>query len=62
MRAQYLCYIFPSVVRYEKEPIKVFWGESFDRSLMNLRSLLKDTKREGNLHIMNISTGYISNI
>ncbi|CAG2209328.1 unnamed protein product [Mytilus edulis] len=34
-------------LRYEKEPIKMFWGESFDRSLMNLRSLLKDTKREG---------------
>ncbi|XP_052082921.1 uncharacterized protein LOC127720379 isoform X3 [Mytilus californianus] len=34
-------------LRYEKRPIKVYWGESFDRSLMNLRSLLKDTKLEG---------------
>ncbi|CAC5413888.1 unnamed protein product [Mytilus coruscus] len=34
-------------LRYEKRPIKVYWGESFDRSLINLRSLLKDTKLEG---------------
>ncbi|XP_063409116.1 uncharacterized protein LOC134692588 [Mytilus trossulus] len=34
-------------LRYEKKPIKVYWGESFDKCLMNLRSLLQDEKLEG---------------
>ncbi|XP_052083006.1 uncharacterized protein LOC127720461 isoform X2 [Mytilus californianus] len=34
-------------LRFEKKPIKFFWGESFQRSLMNLRSLLQEEKLEG---------------
>ncbi|XP_071170985.1 uncharacterized protein [Mytilus edulis] len=34
-------------LRYEKRPIKFFWGDSFQRSLVNLRSLLQDEKLEG---------------
>ncbi|XP_063431289.1 uncharacterized protein LOC134713952 [Mytilus trossulus] len=34
-------------LRYEKRPIKFFWGDSFQRSLVNLRSLLEDAKLEG---------------
>ncbi|CAC5405962.1 unnamed protein product [Mytilus coruscus] len=34
-------------LRYEKRPIKFFWGESFDRSLTNLRSTLKDEQSAG---------------
>ncbi|CAC5383517.1 unnamed protein product [Mytilus coruscus] len=38
---------FREIVKYEKKPIKVYWGDSFDRCLLNLRSLLKDDKLEG---------------
>ncbi|XP_076103272.1 uncharacterized protein LOC143072293 isoform X2 [Mytilus galloprovincialis] len=34
-------------LRYEKKPIKFFWGDSFQRSLENLRSLLQNEKLEG---------------
>ncbi|CAG2189719.1 unnamed protein product [Mytilus edulis] len=33
--------------QFENKPIKFYWGESFDKSLRNLRSLLKDEKSEG---------------
>ncbi|XP_052067786.1 uncharacterized protein LOC127707294 [Mytilus californianus] len=33
-------------LQFEKKPIKFYWGESFDKSLRNLRSLLKDEKSE----------------
>ncbi|XP_052081918.1 uncharacterized protein LOC127719719 [Mytilus californianus] len=34
-------------MRFEKMPIKFYWGESFDRCLKNLRSMLKDEKAKG---------------
>ncbi|CAC5399559.1 unnamed protein product [Mytilus coruscus] len=33
-------------LQFEKKPIKFFWGETFDRSLRNLRSILKEGKSE----------------
>lgn len=40
---------FSSTVRFEKRPIKFFWGDDFDKCVMNLRSLLKDEQLEGNM-------------
>ncbi|XP_076086391.1 uncharacterized protein LOC143057050 isoform X2 [Mytilus galloprovincialis] len=34
-------------LRFEKRPIKFYWGDDFDTWLTNLRSLLKDEKLEG---------------
>ncbi|XP_052067787.1 uncharacterized protein LOC127707295 [Mytilus californianus] len=34
-------------LRFEKKPIKFYWGESFNKCLKNLRSLFKDEQSEG---------------
>ncbi|CAG2216033.1 unnamed protein product [Mytilus edulis] len=34
-------------LRFEKRPIKFYWGDDFDTWLTNLRSLLRDEKLEG---------------
>ncbi|CAG2204554.1 unnamed protein product [Mytilus edulis] len=34
-------------LKFEKHPIKFYWGDSFERCLMNLRSMLKSEKIEG---------------
>ncbi|CAG2246059.1 unnamed protein product [Mytilus edulis] len=36
----------PNKVQFENKPIKFFWGESFNQSLMNLRSILKEESSE----------------
>ncbi|XP_052083363.1 uncharacterized protein LOC127720682 [Mytilus californianus] len=33
-------------LQFEERPLKFFWGESFDNSLRNLRTILKDEKLE----------------
>ncbi|VDI20755.1 Hypothetical predicted protein, partial [Mytilus galloprovincialis] len=33
--------------KYEKRPIKFYWGDTFETSLRNLRSLLKEEKFDG---------------
>ncbi|XP_071146854.1 uncharacterized protein [Mytilus edulis] len=33
-------------LQFEERPLKFFWGESFDNSLRNLRTVLKDEKSE----------------
>ncbi|XP_052065878.1 uncharacterized protein LOC127705591 [Mytilus californianus] len=38
-------------LRFEKRPIKFYWGENFDRCLKDLRSLLKDEKLEGRRNV-----------
>lgn len=35
--------------RFDKRPMKFFRGDSFDKSLRNLRSMLKNEKLEGNI-------------
>ncbi|CAG2214772.1 unnamed protein product [Mytilus edulis] len=37
---------FRDIVQLESRPIKFFWGESFETSLRNLRTTLKDEKSE----------------
>ncbi|CAG2209329.1 unnamed protein product [Mytilus edulis] len=37
----------PAILRFEKRPIKFYWGDDFDKCVMNLRSLLKDEQLEG---------------
>lgn len=41
--------IFYCIVHYESKPVKYYWGDTFEKNLMNLRTMIKQEKLEGKI-------------
>lgn len=36
-------------MHYESKPVKYYWGDTFEKNLMNLRTMIKQEKLEGKI-------------